>query len=133
MAVYGSWAADALTAWLSGKTIKAMLVNTSYVPNYDETVAPTGNEVSGTGYTAGGVTITVSFAYSTSRDAVVMTCSAPIDFGTVTLTGIGGIVFYHSGGKPIAADMFGGVDVAATNFTYTPDSAGLLTLLVAGS
>lgn len=128
MSAYGTWIANGLAAQLSGHTVKAMLVTDAYAPNPDSTSAPSASEVSGTGYTAGGVDVTslVSITYDSANDRVVMSLSGLVDFGAIVVTGIGGIVFYISGGQPLCVDMFGSTDWAGgSNFTYEQGVDGL--------
>lgn len=131
MGVYGSWLSDAIDDHLSGETIKAMLVDDTYVFDPDATTAPTGDEVSGTGYTAGGVDVTsdVAVSYDSTNNRVMLDVTADVNFGDITVTGIGGIVFYIDGGKPLAADMFGSTDwPGGDDFVYTPSASGILTI-----
>lgn len=134
MAAYGSWFVDALDDYFTGLTIKAMLVDDTHVPNIAATTPPTGDEISGTGYTAGGIDVTslIDSAYA-GGDSVSLTLTALANFGPIVATNIGGIVFYVSGGKPLVVDMFGSVDWDGGtdgDFTYAPAITGFMSLLV---
>lgn len=134
MTVYGGWITDGLSAHLSGATIKAMLVTSAYTPDPDATTAPSGSEISGTGYTAGGVDVTslVSVIYDSTANQVQFTLSAVVNFGPIVATGIAGIVLYVSGGKPIVVDMFGSMDWdGSADFTYAAASGGIMAVQVA--
>lgn len=131
MAVYGPFATDLLTSYLASKTIKAMLVDSTYVQNVDNQYrsAIASHEISGTGYTAGGVTATLTASYDSSGDTPSIGCGT-VDFGSITASGIGGIVFYVSTGDAatdvlIAADTWTPAD-ASGPFTYTPAAGGLI-------
>lgn len=131
MPAYGQWIGDALVAEIGSSTIKAMLVTDAYVPDPDESSAPSAGEITGTGYTAGGIDVTslVSVAYDSANDVVALTLSGPVDFGAIAATGIGGVALYIDGGLPLVVDMFGSVDAdTGTNFVYTPVVDGVMVI-----
>lgn len=85
------------------------------------TYSSTG-EVSGAGYSAGGVAVTNATAPSTSGTTAFWTPSASIVYSTVTLsTAFDCVQFYNStqGNKAIASYTFGSQTVTAGNFTLT--------------
>lgn len=133
MAVYGPWLREAFSAYLSGKTVKALLVTSAFVANPDHQFRSSiTNEVAGTGYVAGGVTVTgVVISYDTATNRIKIACN-DVNFGDVDLAAVGGIVFYVSNGSAatdvlIAADTFPVVEVTdATNLTYRPHSDGIV-------
>jgi len=131
MAVYADWLLDQVNDWLAGKTIKVMAVTSGYAQNQAASHrSDITAEVSGTGYTAGGVTAT-GVAASVSAGQLVIT-SDDIDFGAVTLTDIAGVIYYEDSGDPatdrlIVADTFAGIAVTdPETFVYHPDPAGLV-------
>jgi len=134
MAAYGTWLAEAIDGYLSGETIKAMLVDDAYVFDPDEAAAPTGSEISGTGYTSGGVDVTslVDVSYDSIDDQAVLALTGQVNFGTITATGIGAIVFYVVSGRPLVVDMFGSTDAdGSEDFTYDQATDGVLVFPVA--
>lgn len=134
MTVYAGWIEDAATSWLSGKTIKALLVDSTYVPDPTETTmtAATAAEVSGTAYSAGGITVTSLVSFTADSAGVHMELSAFADFGPIVVADVSGIVFYVSGGKPIVVDMFGSIAPdGSANFTYGQGASGALLIQVA--
>lgn len=144
MAQYGGFITDLLNAYLTGKTVKALLVASTYAQDVDAhnfVSDISTSEIATTGYTAGGVTLTsVAVTYDTDTDQARLTC-ADLAFGTFTdgLTSIGGPVFYIDSGDPttsrlICADMSGSpFDVAAGDsctYSLSTDGSGLFYLQV---
>jgi hypothetical protein len=83
------------------------------------------NEVSGTNYTAGGVTVTNATAPSSTGTTAFWTPSANLVWTTVTLaTAFDCVTFYNSsqGNRAIASYTFGSQTVTAGNFTLTMPS-----------
>lgn len=131
MTAYGSWISEGLNDAITSGVIKAMLVDDSYTPDPDATTPPTASEVAGTGYTAGGVTVTslVTISYDSSLNRITLALTASVDFGTITVAGIGGVCFYVVGGKPLVVDMFGSTDAdGSDDFLYTASPSGVLVL-----
>jgi hypothetical protein len=108
-------------------TLKAALYLTSATMNASATVYTTTGEVSGTGYTAGGVTVTNATAptsTNTSATAGVafFTPSASIVYTTVTLsTAFDAVLLYNStqSNKAISVHTFGSQTITAGTFTLT--------------
>lgn len=120
--------------WLTD-TIKAMLTTSAYTPNQDTHVylSSVTNEIAGTGYTAGGVTLSSKTATYASKVST-FSC-APLVWSSATFTARR-VVFYKSTGTASTSPLIGwddfGVDLAPSggNFTLTPDASGLFTLSV---
>lgn len=115
--------------------LKAALYLASGSQGAGTTAYSATNEVSGTNYTAGGVTVTNATAPSTSGTTAFWTPSASLSWTTVTLsTAFDAVTFYNSsqGNRAIATYTFGSQTVTAGNFTIsmpTNDSTnGLLRL-----
>ncbi len=90
-------------------------------------------EVSGTNYSAGGVSVTNATAPSTSGSTGIWTPSASIVFSTVTLaTPLDCMLLYNStqSNKAIGAFTFGSLTVTASNLTITMPVNGASTALV---
>lgn len=69
-----------LDAYYSGKTVKAMLLTASYTPdpdNHDFVDDVVANEASGTGYTAGGQTVTPTITIDTATNQVRVSFTSP--------------------------------------------------------
>ena len=108
-------------------TFKAALYLTSATVNAATTAYAATNEVSGTGYTAGGVTVTAATpptATNSSATAGVafFTPSASIVYTTVTLTtAFDAVLIYNStqSNKAVSVHTFGSQTITAGTFTLT--------------
>ena len=108
-------------------TLKAALYLASATMNASATVYTAVNEVSGTGYVAGGVTVTNATApNSTNASATAgvafFTPSASIVYTTVTLsTAFDAVLLYNStqSNKAISVHTFGSQTITAGTFTLT--------------
>ena len=108
-------------------TFKAALYLVSATKDASTTVYNTTGEVSGTGYTAGGVTVTNATAptsTNTSATAGVafFTPSASLVYTTVTLaTAFDTVLLYNStqSNKAISVHTFGSQTITAGTFTLT--------------
>ena len=108
-------------------TLKAALYLASATMNASATVYTAVNEVSGTGYVAGGVTVTNATApNSTNASATAgvafFTPSASITYTTVTLaTAFDAVLLYNStqSNKAISVHTFGSQTITAGTFTLT--------------
>lgn len=116
-------------------TFKAALFLASATINKSTTAYSTTGEVTGTNYTAGGVTVTNANAPANASDTSYWTPSASFAWTTVTLsTAFDCVLLYNStqGDKSVAAYTFGSQTVTAGNFTLTmptnDQTTGLLRL-----
>jgi hypothetical protein len=103
-------------------TIKAALYLATASLGAATTAYSATNEVSGTGYSAGGVTVTNATAPTTSGTTGFWTPSASIVYTTVTLTtAFDAVLLYNSsqGDKAISVHTFGSQTVTAGTFTLT--------------
>lgn len=103
-------------------TLKAALYLASAAVNAATTAYSATNEVSGTGYTAGGVTVTNATPPSTSGTTAFWTPSASFAWTTTTLsTAFDAVLLYNStqSNKAISVHTFGSQTVTAGNFTLT--------------
>ena len=111
-------------------TLKAALYLASATVNASTTAYSASNEVSGTGYAAGGVTVTNATApNSTNTTATAgvafFTPSASITYTTVTLTtAFDAVLLYNStqSNKAVSVHTFGSQTVTAGTFTLTMPS-----------
>ena len=103
-------------------TVKAALYLTSATIGAGTTTYSATGEVSGTGYTAGGATVTNATAPTSSGTTAYWTPSASIVWTNVTLaTAFDCVLLYNStqGNKAISAHTIGSQTVTAANFTLT--------------
>ena len=90
---------------LNTDALKWALTTSTYVPNQASDTfwsTPQANEVSGTGYTAGG--IAASGVTITNSGGVLTFTTATADFGVLTVTGIRILVLYDSTPGTAATD-----------------------------
>jgi hypothetical protein len=102
-------------------TFKAALFLVSASRGAGDTVYNTTGEVSGSGYTAGGVAV-VWTAPSSSGTTAFTTLSASITYTTVTLsTAFDAVLIYNStqGDKAVSVHTFGSQTVTAGTLTLT--------------
>lgn len=119
-------------------SFKAALYLASATINASTTVYTTTGEVTGSGYTAGGVAVTmgtVPTATNTSATAGVafVTPSASITYTSVTLsTAFDSVLIYNStqGNKAVSVHTFGSQTVTSGTFTLTMPSNTTTTALI---
>jgi hypothetical protein len=116
---------------------KAALYLVSATMNRSSTVYTTTGEVTGTGYTAGGVTVTNATAPANTGGTGIVafwTPSASFAWTTVTLsTAFDAVFLYNSSntaGNGVAVFTFGSQTVTAGNFTITMPTNDLTTGLI---
>ena len=111
----------------TGNTFKAALYLSSATYNASTTAYSTSNEVSGTGYSAGGITVTNGtspIATNSSATAGVgyWTPSASLTYTGVTLTtAFNAVLIYNSSAsnKAVSVHTFGDQTITAGTFTLT--------------
>ena len=106
-------------------TLKAALYLASGSQGAATTAYSATNEVSGTNYTAGGVTVTNATAPSLTGTTAFWTPSASLAWTSVTLaTAFDCVTIYNStqGNRAISNHTFGAQTVTAGNFTLTMPS-----------
>ena len=119
-------------------TLKAALYLVSATINAATTVYTATGEVSGTGYTAGGVTVTNATAPTSTNSSATagvafFTPSASIVYTTVTLsTAFDTVLLYNStqSNKAISVHTFGSQTITAGTFTLTMPSNTTSTALL---
>ena len=117
---------------------KAALYLTSATVNASTTAYSASNEVSGTGYSAGGVAVTMATpptATTSSATAGVafVTPSASITYTTVTLTtAFDAVLIYNSSqsNKAVSVHTFGSQTITAGTFTLTMPASTTTTALL---
>jgi len=104
-------------------TVKAALYLATATVDKSTTAYSVTNEVSGTNYSAGGVTVTTANAPALDVDTAHFTPSASIVFTNVTLaTAFDAVLLYNStaaGNNSISVHTFGSQTVTAGDFTLT--------------
>jgi hypothetical protein len=103
-------------------TVKAALYLASATINASTTAYTATGEVTGTNYTAGGVTVTNATAPSTSGTTGIWTPSASITYTNVTLsTSFDCVLLYNSSqaNRAISVHTFGAQTITAGTFTLT--------------
>lgn len=103
-------------------SFKAALYLASATVNAATTAYSASDEVSGTGYTAGGVAVTFGTVPSTSGTTAFVTPSASITYSAVTLsTAFDAVLIYNStqSNKAVSVHTFGSQTVTAGTFTLT--------------
>jgi hypothetical protein len=120
-------------------TIKVALLSSSYTPDqdaHDYFNDVSSNEVSGTGYTAGGNTLGSKTATYDSANNVIVLDAADTTWSSSTITARYAVV-YDSTGTASTSPLIGYVDFGSDqsstngNFTITWDSTGIVRITVA--
>lgn len=112
---------------LDSDTFGCMLVTESYVPNKGTHTKRNHitNEVTGTGYTAGGAACTLSLSLDTTNHRFDVTVNAP-SWPSSTLTARGLVVYKNRGGASSADELLFYADflsnITSTSSTFTATS-----------
>lgn len=131
MAVYGAWVDSILNPYMSGMTIKALLVASGYTQDPTHQYRADVTELSTTGYPAGGISVSASVTYDPFDYSLKLTDTGTLSFGTFELSGIGGVAFYEDTGNAatdrlIAFDPFEVEVTGVKQFEYIPNVDGLV-------
>lgn len=116
-------------------TIKVMLCTSSYTPNQDthDFKDDITNEVSGTGYTAGGATLTTKTDSYTSGTNTIALDADDVTWSSSSITARYAVIYDATPGTDATRPLLGyvdfGADVTSTNgnFTITWAAGGILT------
>ena len=142
MSAYGGFALKAMQDYFAGKTVKALLVGTTYVQDVDAHVylsnLPAGTEITPSGsYAAGGVTVTgLAVSYDATTDTVKVDCDDIVFPVVAGPTDVAGVLYYVSTGVAGTSQLLGYDDFAApvtlTNqiLTHQPSVDGIFTAAV---
>ena len=105
-------------------TFKILLVTSSYTPDKDthDKLDDVTNEVTGTGYTAGGATSACTVTKDVANDKVTISFAA-VNWATSTITAAGAVIYKSRGGAASADELvayidFGG-DVSSAGGTFS--------------
>ena len=114
---------------LDTDTFKIMLTTSTYVPNQDTHVfrSDVTNEVVGTGYTAGGATLTgVSVTYDAASNQMRVSWTDPT-WPTSTITARTAVIYKSRGGASTADELLAycteASDISSSGATFTVDLA----------
>lgn len=113
-------------------SFKAMLVTSSYSPNKDTDLKRSAvtNEVTGTGYTAGGVASVCTVTKDTANDRVTLSFAA-VSWASSTITARALVIYKSRGGASSADELVCyvdfGSDVSSTGGTFSV-TASVVTL-----
>lgn len=121
-AISGAMKQAALGAVVDGKTLKAALYLASATTNGSNSVYTATGEVSGTNYSAGGVSVTNANSAGLTSTTAYWTPSASIAFTTVTLsTAFDAVMIYSTtdSNRNLGVFTFGSQTVTAGTFTLT--------------
>jgi hypothetical protein len=143
MAVSAKWYGQALLKGLnkeinwSSDVIKVMLCTSTYVPDQDAHVykdVSVTNEVTGTGYTAGGATLASKTITYTAATNIIAMDAADVTWAASTITARYAVIYDDSpaSSKPLLAYVDFGADQSSNNgnFTITWDANGILKITV---
>jgi len=122
-----------IRAATTADTFKAALYLASATVNASTTVYSSTGEVTGAGYTAGGVTVTNATAPTTSGTTAYWTPSASITYTSVTLsTAFDAVFIYNStqSNKAVSVHTFGSQTITAGTFTLLMPTNGPGTALL---
>ena len=109
-------------------SFKAMLVTSSYTPNKDTDLKRSAvtNEVSGTGYTAGGVASVCTVTKDTANDKVTLSFAA-VSWASSTITARALVIYKSRGGASSADELVCyvdfGSDVSSSGGTFSVTSS----------
>jgi hypothetical protein len=104
-------------------TFKIMLVTSSYTPNKDthDRRDDVTNEITGTGYTAGGVTLVCTVTKDTANDKVTIAFSSP-SWPSTSIMARGAVIYKSTGtasADPLVAYIDFVNDVASNGGTFS--------------
>ena len=139
--LYGNFLLKALNKEVDfdSDTIKVALLTSAYTPNqdtHDYFNDVSTYEVTGTGYTSGGITLASKTATYDSGTNVIVLDAADVTWSSSTITARYAVV-YDSTGTSSTSALIGYVDFGSDqsstngNFTITWDSTGIVRITVA--
>jgi hypothetical protein len=145
--LYGNCIANAFGSTSSGNspnmdllsdTIKVMLCTSTYTPNQDthQFKSDVTNEVTGTGYSAGGTTLTTKVLSYTAGTNVIMFDADDATWAASTITARYAVIYDSTPATDATRPLIGYVDFGADvsssagNFTITWSTSGIFTVTV---
>lgn len=124
---------------LDTDTLKVMLCTSAYTPDQDahQYKSSVTNEVSGTGYTAGGATLTsVTVTYTGATNTLTLDAADP-SWASSTITARTAVIYDSTPAtdatRPLIAYLQSDVDISSSGgaFTITFDANGIATITAA--
>lgn len=106
-------------------TFKMLLVTSTYAPNKGTHAkrSDVTNEVTGTGYTSGGQTVTLTQTNDTTNHRLDITIGAPAGWTSSTITARAAVVYKSRGGASSADELVCyldfGADITSTAGTFS--------------
>jgi hypothetical protein len=97
-------------------TYKIALYNALATINSETTAYTTDNEITGTGYVAGGKVLTPTVGSDTSNNTAYVTF-ANVTWSPASFTTAGALIYNSTTNASVAVINFGGVKTASTSFT----------------
>jgi hypothetical protein len=97
-------------------TYKIALYNALATINSETTAYTTDNEITGGGYTAGGLTLTPTVGSDTSNNTAFVTF-ANVTWSPANFTAAGALIYNSTTNASVAVLNFGGVKTTSTTFT----------------
>lgn len=131
--IYNSAKVELMTGVIDLDTddIKIMLVTSAYTPLASHTKrSDVTNEVSGTGYTAGGQSLSTKSVSLTGTEAIFN--SDPIVWSSSSITARGAVLYKSRGGASSSDELIAYFDFVedvtsiSSNFTITPNGLGII-------
>lgn len=121
---------------LDTDTTKVMLCTSTFAPNIDTTVfrSDVTNEVTGTGYTAGGATLASPTVTVDNTDDEGVFDAADTSWATATITARYAVLYKSRGGLASADEVIGWIDFGADKtstagtFLITWNAEGIINL-----
>lgn len=140
--LYGNFLKQALNKEIDwdSDTIKVALLSSSYTPNqdtHDYFDDVSSYEVTGTGYTTGGITLASKTSTYDGTNNVIVLDAADVTWSSSTITARYAVVYDDSGASAASKALIGYVDFGSDqsstngNFTITWDSTGIVRITVA--
>lgn len=138
--MYGSFIQKAFNKevnWLTD-TVKVMLTTSSYTPDQDAHAYKSSitNEVTGTGYAAGGITLSNKVSTYTAGTNKIKLSADPVTWANSTITARYAVIYVDTGvagASPLCGYVDFGSNQVSTlaNFTLTWDANGIFEITVA--
>jgi hypothetical protein len=110
-------------------TYKIALYNASATIDSTTTAYTTDNEITGTGYTAGGNVLTPTIGSDTSNNTAYVTF-ANVTWSPASFTAAGALIYNSTTNASVAVLNFGGEKVATTSFTIEFPAATSTTAVI---
>ena len=129
LTAYHNFGTTATRATTAADTFKIALYTSSATLSASTTAYSATNEVSGTGYTAGGNTLTIS-QVPTSTSTTAWLDFADTTWTTATITANGALIYNSTTGAAVAVLDFGNDKTASSNFTITFPTADYTSAII---